>query len=478
MNIVEGNMSVNYKKLAPEIRNKRVSGNGFDFLYGTADIDESLMGNFNRQSKENDLVGKYKAITSGDIWNKSENRMVLHHLLRADKCSSGIKEKFDFYASQRDKCFEFAKKVHGSDEFCDFVQIGIGGSILGAQLLYDAFSPCVKRAKDEYRAFFVSNIDKEYLMETLDSLRFDKTLFIFVSKSGTTYETQLAKTWIEEYVSEKSIKGFDLKKHSVAVTSETSPMAKGDGYFEKFFIDDYVGGRYSISSPCAMLITSIVYGQEACEEFLSGMRDMDALSLKEKADENPAMLAALYSVYENLKQSKNISVCLPYAEGAKLLPLYLQQLVMESNGKNHDHDGKYTKAHTGQFFFGDRGTCAQHSFCQLLHQGNYPFSLEFICFRDKHELFMSAVSQCLALYCGDKDKGFDGDRSSTMLLFEKYSPKSLGQIISFYENKTMFQGFMYGINSFDQPGVELGKKLLKAISAGSDADLKEVADSF
>ncbi len=467
-----------YKGLAPEIRKKRIKADGFDFIYGTTDIDDSLMGNFGRQSKENDLVGKYKTIVSGEVWNKSEKRMVLHHLLRAEKCSSKIKERFDFYSAEKKKCFEFADKVHSSDEFTDFVQIGIGGSILGAQLLYDAFSPCVKKAKSDYRAFFVSNIDKEYLIEVLDSLKFDKTLFIFVSKSGTTYETQLAKEWIEEYVSSRKIAGFDLKKHSLAVTSETSPMAKGDGYFAKFFIDDYVGGRYSVSSPCAMLITSIIYGTKACEDFLSGMRSVDELSTKASPSDNPSMLAALYSVYENLKQKKNISVCLPYAEGAKLLPLYLQQLVMESNGKNHDHDGKYTREYTGQFFFGDRGTCAQHSFCQLLHQGNYPFSLEFICFRDKHELFMSAVSQSLALFCGDKEKGFDGGRSSTMLLFDKYSPKSIGQIISFYENKTMFQGFMYGINSFDQPGVELGKKLLKAISAGSDADLKEVAESF
>ena len=189
------------------------------------------------------------------------------------------------------------------------------------------------------------------------------------------------------------------------------------------------------------------------------------------------MFAALYSVHENIEDDKNISVCLPYAESLKSLPLYLQQLLMESNGKNTTPDGERLEEYSGQFFFGDRGTCAQHSFCQLLHQGTFPFSLEFIGFKDRFELLQSLFSQSYSLFFGDRAKGFDGGRSSTVLMFDEYNPFSFGQLISFYENKTMFQGFLYNVNSFDQPGVELGKKVLKTITSPKESPIQRLFEA-
>ena len=289
--------------------------------------------------------------------------------------------------------------------------------------------------------------------------------------------------------------GLDASKHMLAVTSETSPLASSDEYLAAFFMDDYIGGRYSSTSAVGGAVLSLAFGPDVFEQFLSGAAAADRLARDEEFLNNPAMLDALIGVYErNLLGYPAIAV-LPYSQALSRFPAHLQQLDMESNGKSVNRFGEPVSYETGPVIFGEPGTNGQHSFYQLLHQGTDIIPLQFVGFRQsqmgsdvviqgstsQQKLLANVAAQIIAFACGkqdeDRNKNFSGGRPSSIIIGEQLTPAALGALLAHYENKVMFQGFVWNLNSFDQEGVQLGKVLAKRVLAHeTDGALKEYSD--
>ena len=277
--------------------------------------------------------------------------------------------------------------------------------------------------------------------------------------------------------------GLDASKHMIAVTSETSPLAKSDDYLAAFFMDDYIGGRYSSTSGVGGAVLSLAFGPEVFDQFLSGAAKEDELAKNKDLLKNPAMLDALIGVYErNVLGYQNTAV-LPYSQALSRFPAHLQQLDMESNGKSVNRFGDPVNYPTGPVIFGEPGTNGQHSFYQLLHQGTDIVPLQFVGFKNnqmgndvviqgstsQQKLCANVAAQIVAFACGKEDenrnKNFDGGRPSSIIIGGQLNPKTLGALLSHFENKVMFQGFVWNLNSFDQEGVQLGKVLAKRVLA-------------
>ena len=281
----------------------------------------------------------------------------------------------------------------------------------------------------------------------------------------------------------------------VAVTSETSPLAKSADYLTAFFMDDYIGGRYSPTSGVGGAVLSLAFGPEVFAEFLNGAAEADALAKNEDLLANPAMLDALIGVYErNVLGYPNTAV-LPYSQALSRFPAHLQQLDMESNGKSVNRFGEPVNYATGPVIFGEPGTNGQHSFYQLLHQGTDIIPLQFVGFKNsqmaqdvliqgstsQQKLCANVAAQIVAFACGkddtDMNKKFEGGRPSSIIIGEKLTPAALGALLAHFENKVMFQGFAWNLNSFDQEGVQLGKVLAKKVLAhDTDGALKVYSD--
>ncbi len=324
------------------------------------------------------------------------------------------------------------------------------------------------------RAAFISNVDPDDADLMLGSLDLETSLFILVSKSGTTQETLANETLVRTRL---EAAGLDSSKHMVAVTSKTSPLAQNPGYLASFYIDDFIGGRYSTSSAVGGVIMSLAYGPECFEDFLAGAHAMDRTALEPELRRNAPLLDAMIGLYERNILGFSSTAVLPYAEALSRFPAHLQQLDMESNGKSVNRDGKPLTYKTGPVVFGEPGTNGQHSFYQLLHQGTDIVPLQFIGFAEnqlspdilsmgtssRQKLAANLLAQVVAFARGKDDanpnKRFSGGRPSTMIFGKRLGPTQLGALFSHFENKVMFQGFAWNINSFDQEGVQLGKVL-------------------
>ena len=291
--------------------------------------------------------------------------------------------------------------------------------------------------------------------------------------------------------------GLDPAKHMIAVTSETSPLAKSDDYLEAFFMDDYIGGRYSSTSGVGGAVLSLAFGPEVFAELLDGAAEEDALAKNKDIRKNPALIDALIGVYERNMLGYPATAVLPYSQALSRFPAHLQQMDMESNGKSVNRFGEPVNYLTGPVIFGEPGTNGQHSFYQLLHQGTDIVPLQFVGFKNSQyendvviegstsqkKLNANVVAQIVAFACGKKDdnknKEFDGNRPSSIIIGDKLTPKTLGALLAHFENKVMFQGFVWNLNSFDQEGVQLGKVLAKKVLAHeTDGALAEFAKIF
>ena len=277
--------------------------------------------------------------------------------------------------------------------------------------------------------------------------------------------------------------GLDASKHMIAVTSETSPLAHSDDFITAFYMDDYIGGRYSSTSGVGGAVLSLAFGPEVFADFLDGAAAEDKLSTNKDALKNPAMLDALIGFYERNVLGYPCTAVLPYSQALSRFPAHLQQLDMESNGKSVNRFGEPIDYVTGPVIFGEPGTNGQHSFYQLLHQGTDIVPLQFIGFRNnqcendvdiqgstsQQKLCANVAAQIVAFACGksdeNKNKNFQGGRPSSIIIGDQLDPKALGALLAHFENKVMFQGFIWNINSFDQEGVQLGKTLAKKVLA-------------
>lgn len=462
---------------------------GFAFNYAAAPVDDRILDILQELAVEQQLIEKYKALAQGEIMNTGENRMVLHHLARGELAGPVVhhgQNLREFYEGERTKVAEFARAVReksilGSTgkPFATVVQIGIGGSDLGPRAAYIALERWAQAEKrQKMKAFFISNVDPDDAENTLRHLDLETSLFILVSKSGITQETLANETLVR---SRLDAAGLDSSKHMVAVTSRTSPLAQNPDYIASFYIDDFIGGRYSTSSAVGGAVLSLAFGPETFEEFLAGAHAVDRAALEPDIRKNACLLDAMIGLYERNILGLPFTAVLPYAEPLSRFPAHLQQLDMESNGKSVNRFGERLAYGTGPVVFGEPGTNGQHSFYQLLHQGTDIVPLQFIGFlknqysgdvmsmgtTSRQKLVANLFAQIVAFSRGKEDanpnKRFAGGRPSTLLMGTRLGPKQLGALFAHFENKVMFQGFAWNINSFDQEGVQLGKALANKV---------------
>lgn len=475
------------------------------YNFAAKQVDDEVLEKLQALADEAELAGKFEELFNGAVINTGEKRLVLHHLTRGqlgDKVVADGVDKREFYVSQQKRIADFAKKVHAGEitnaageKFTTVVQIGIGGSDLGPRAMYLALENWARaNGTLKMEAKFISNVDPDDAVNILSTTDVAHSIFILVSKSGTTLETLTNESFVNDAL-EKA--GLDPKNHMIAVTSETSPLAKNSGYMAAFYMDDYIGGRYSSTAAVGGAVLSLAFGPEVFARFLDGAAASDKTAVEKDLMKNPAMLDAVIGVYERNILGYQSTALLPYAQALSRFPAHLQQADMESNGKSVNRFGDPVDYPTGQVLFGEPGTNGQHSFYQLLHQGKNIVPLQFIGFRDNQtgkdvviqgstsqkKLDANVVAQIVAFACGKKDdnlnKNFEGGRPSSIIVGKQLTPEALGALLAHYENKIMFQGFLWNLNSFDQEGVQLGKVLAKSVLAHeTDGALKAYSDLF
>ena len=476
---------------------------GLSYNYAAKQVDGKVLEALAGLAKEAQLTEKYKELYNGAVINTGEKRLVLHQLTRGqlgDAVVADGVDKRDFYVEQQNKIADFANKVHAGEitnaageKFTTVVQIGIGGSDLGPRAMYLALENWAKKNNlFKMEAKFISNVDPDDAAAVLNSIDVAHSIFVLVSKSGTTLETLTNESFVKDALANA---GLDASKHMIAVTSETSPLAKSDDYLAAFFMDDYIGGRFSSTSAVGGAVLSLAFGPEVFAQFLEGAAEEDRLSMNEDILENPEMLDALIGVYERNVLGYPATAVLPYSQALSRFPAHLQQLDMESNGKSVNRFGEPVGYPTGPVIFGEPGTNGQHSFYQLLHQGTDIVPLQFVGFKNsqigtdvviqdstsQQKLCANVAAQIIAFACGKSDenrnKNFEGGRPSSIIVGDQLDPKSLGALLAHFENKIMFQGFVWNVNSFDQEGVQLGKVLAKRVLAhDTDGALKAYSD--
>ena len=476
---------------------------GLVYNYAAKQVDDDVIDALVALAEEAELSEKFAELYNGSVINTGEKRLVLHQLTRGqlgEKVVADGVDKRAFYVEQQQRIADFANKVHSGEitnaageKFTTVVQIGIGGSDLGPRAMYLALENWAKK-NDTFKmeAKFISNVDPDDAAAVLASVDVAHSIFVLVSKSGTTLETLTNESFVKDALAKA---GLDASRHMIAVTSETSPLAKSDDYLAAFFMDDYIGGRYSSTSAVGGAVLSLAFGPEVFAAFLDGAAAEDKLSANTNVRENPAMLDALIGVYERNVLGYPATAVLPYSQALSRFPAHLQQADMESNGKSVNRFGEPVDYVTGPVLFGEPGTNGQHSFYQLLHQGTDIVPLQFIGFKNsqigtdvviqdstsQQKLCANVAAQIVAFACGKADdnrnKNFEGGRPSSIIIGEQLNPQALGALLSHFENKIMFQGFLWNVNSFDQEGVQLGKVLAKKVLAHeTDGALKEFSD--
>ena len=369
---------------------------GLVYNFAAKAVNDEILADLQKLADEQELLAKFEALYNGEVVNTGEKRLVLHQLCRGqlgnDVMADGVNKR-EFYVKQQERIAAFAKKVHNGEitnadgeKFTTVVQIGIGGSDLGPRAIYIALENWAKtNGKLKMNAAFISNVDPDDAAGVLGNIDVKHSLFVLVSKSGTTLETLTNESFVKNALTEA---GLDPSKHMIAVTSETSPLAKNEGYLDAFFMDDYIGGRYSSSSAVGGAVLSLAFGPEVFAEFLDGAAETDKLCKEPDVCKNAALLDALIGVYErNVLGFENTAV-LPYSQALSRFPAHLQQLDMESNGKSVNRFGEPVAYPTGPIIVGEPGTNGQHSFYQLLHQGTNIVPMQFIGFRNSRSALM------------------------------------------------------------------------------------------
>jgi glucose-6-phosphate isomerase len=401
-----------------------------------------------RLAEERGFAEWRDALLTGKPVNSTENRAAWHTALRAG--ISAPQEVKD--ALQRIKII--SNRIRTEKTIKRVVNLGTGGSDLGPRLVADALSDGALEVR------FAANVDPKDMERALEGADPARTLVIVVSKTFTTHETMsnaaAAKRW--------------GAKHFIAVSSNVEE-AKKFGAAEVLPMWDWVGGRFSVWS-AAGLAGACAMGFENFEQFLSGGKEIDQHFAEAPLERNIPVLMALAGVWNANFLGAASHAVLPYSNALRLLPAYLQQLEMESNGKRVDRDGRPVEYSTAPVVWGTEGTVSQHSFHQLLHQGTQTVPVDFIDIGSDAALTANLKAQADALAFGTDDpklpphKQYPGNRPSSILSFEKVTAKNLGRLIALYEHKVFTQGVIWNINSFDQWGVELGKELAKKILKG------------
>ena len=341
---------------------------GLVYNYAAKQVDDEVLQALAKLAEERQLAEKFEALYNGEVINTGEKRRVLHHMTRGQLGEAVVADGVDkrgFYVEQQKKIAELANKVHNGEitngageKFTTVVQIGIGGSDLGPRAMYLALENWARvNHTFKMEAKFISNVDPDDAAAVLNTIDVEHSLFVLVSKSGTTLETLTNESFVKDALKNA---GLDASRHMIAVTSETSPLAKSDDYLAAFFMDDYIGGRFSSTSGVGGAVLSLAFGPEVFARFLEGAAEEDKLAQNKDMLANPAMLDAMIGVYErNVLGYQNTAV-LPYSQALSRFPAHLQQLDMESNGKSVNRFGEPVNYPTGPVIFGEPGTNGQH----------------------------------------------------------------------------------------------------------------------
>lgn len=471
--------------LSPERIERYVAQAGdFKLLYATERIDDNVLLGLKELAQEAHLLEKMEAMQRGEVINKiegypSENRMVLHTAMRdlfmnqnpAKAASDAAKAA----KTECNKLKDFLQKLDGKNTYTHMIQVGIGGSDLGPRALYFALKAYQKPGRE---VRFISNVDPDDAAAVLKGIDLSKTLVVVVSKSGTTLETLTN----EEIVRTKFLEaGLKPEKHFIAVTGEKSPMDNPERYLASFYIWDYIGGRYSVTSMVGGVALAFALGYDQFMNLLKGAHEMDLIAREKDFHQNLPLLSAMLGIWNrNFLHYPTLAI-LPYSQALIRFPAHLQQCNMESNGKRIDKLGHPVDFDTGPIVWGEPGTNGQHSFYQLIHQGTNVVPIEFIGFKEsqydedlhvkgsssQEKLLSNLLAQSIALAKGQKNdnpnKVFPGNRPNRILFAKKLDPYTMGALLAFYEHTVAFQGFCWNINSFDQEGVQLGKVLANKI---------------
>lgn len=421
-----------------------------------------------------DLEGYRDKMFAGEVINITEDRAVLHTALRSTDQTPLIIDGTDIkplIKDTKDKMRDFCDAFDEEKAFTHVVNIGIGGSDLGANIVYNALKPFTKK---DVSFHFVSNVDASHLVEVLNVIDPYKTLFIITSKTFTTQETLTNATTARDWLREK-LELDDVSQYFVAATQNIENAVEFGISEDKIFpIWDWVGGRYSLWSAVG-LSCALALGYSQYEDMLDGASEMDRHFQTAPLHENLPVLLGLIGVWNRNFMGYNALSLVPYDQYLAHFPSYMQQLDMESNGKSVDLQGRRVDYKTGPFILGEAGTNAQHAYFQLLHQGTDIMPCDIIMIAksqnnmgDHHQkLIANALAQSKAFMEGDDNdnphKIFEGNRPTSTLVLDELNPRTLGMLLALYEHKIFVQGVIWNINSFDQCGVELGKVMAKQI---------------
>jgi glucose-6-phosphate isomerase len=475
--------------VSPErVRSHLCRGDVFDLLYGCQRITEDVLDALQSLANECAVVQQFGEMRQGAVLNTiegypSEDRQVLHTASRDVFSSSPANEQASGQAKlELEKLQVFLAELSqaricnaAGESFDTLIQVGIGGSDLGPRSIYEALKAYKKK---ERKVFFLSNVDPDDAAHVLAQVDLKRCLILVVSKSGTTLETLSNESLLRKALEEQ---GLDPALHCLAVTGEGSPMDNPVRYLRSFYMYDYIGGRYSVTSMVGGVVLGFALGYEHFCEFLKGAAAMDESAMEDDIRNNVPLLLAMLGIWNHNFLHMGTVAVLPYSQALHRFPAHLQQCDMESNGKSVQRNGRAVQGKSGPIVWGEPGTNGQHAFYQLLHQGTEELAVEFIGLREsqhgrdleiegsssQQKLLANLLAQSMALALGKQDdnpnKNFSGNRVNVLLLADKLTPRTMGALLALYEAKIVFQGFCWNINSFDQEGVQLGKVLATKI---------------
>lgn len=432
------------------------------------------------------LRERFSHMVQGDILNLTEKRAVLHTAARRfgnHAIMVNGRNVMGDIERVRNQIRQFTAQIHTGEiksasgkPFSHVVVIGIGGSYLGTEFVSTALAADANKGLTLH---YLSNVDINNFGAVVNTIDPQTTLWVVISKSYTTAETSANTLQAEQFMRDN---GIDPAKHMVTVTSKGSPGDDPDRpVLQTFHMFDYIGGRYSVTSAVGGVPLSLYLGYEQFESLLKGAEEMDQHALHAPVERNLPLIAALISVWNTTYLKYQQQAIIPYAAPLSKLAPHVQQLNMESNGKAVDTSGRPLDEPAGMIIFGEPGTNAQHSFFQLAHQGR-PFPIDFIGVKtpqytqyeaqskgvtNHQELWANMLAQAQALAVGheneDLARHFSGNRPSSTIVLDDLRAKNIGRLLGFYEARTVYEGFIWGINSFDQFGVELGKSVANGL---------------
>jgi len=452
---------------------------GFLMDFSRQRLDENALSLLRESQTLSNALKKFSEMAQGEIVNPTENRAALHTAARGTGPSPLLFKAMDVKTQMQqvnEEIEQFCLSVHKGEigsacgkPFTQAVVIGIGGSYLGCEFVYQALAGADRKMD----LLFLPNVDIDNFARIIESIDKESTLWIVISKSYTTTETMANLKQVSTWLTNQGICPED---HMVTITAKGSPGDNSDTpVLASFHMFDFIGGRYSVSSAVGGLPLSLAFGYDVFKRFLDGCRFMDTHVLESPAEKNIALTAALISIWNTQYMKYPAQAIIPYASRLARLSPHVQQLYMESLGKSVSPEGQPLTRPAGTIIFGEPGTNAQHSFFQLAHQGN-AFPVDFIGVKtpgytgiqalsqgvtNHQELWANLLAQASALALGrssdDPARNFDGNRPSTIITIDNLEPESVGMLLAFYEARTVLEGFILGVNPFDQFGVELGK---------------------